>query len=549
MSDINLKQRLAELPKADKALLGGFFSLALLALAVGVIFGLVIAADAAGWIKVAPNSAFKFLTLHASMVFYYWLYSVQAGVILALILAYTQGAKLTSAWRGVAWFGLALMVTGVILNVSAVAGGAAVLYSAVEPLSEQMSGSANFFLGYVLLSAGLILTALTGLSAAIRPKLQGVIKEWSSISYAGFLWEVLLIVASVISLLAYVPALQLAYGAQPFIPGFSYSMSWAVMFHNMHYLPLMSTVLVWYALAEATTGMKSLFGERFSKVIFSIYLIIIPPTSLYHMFLEPGVSSGTKMVGSLLSTLMGVPTIAVFLLIVTSLQACANGRGARGMFGWLRFLPWRNPAFSAIAMAPVSAMAGGVLAYVLIQERFAPLLSDTFMVPGYFHFFTVGTITLTFLGALLYMIPALTGRRIWLPSLASVLPYLLTAGVYIFGVAGVWAGYQGAPRRALEFTYGGAAPASWAVLMSVLGIGALIMTVALILYLTIIVVSSLRDVRVSAGVEDLPRVYFNAEDAVGQKAWFGVAAVSVLLVAMYLVTIAAFRLMQSLPIS
>lgn len=49
-----------------------------------------------------------------------------------------------------------------------------------------------------------------------------------------------------------------------------YSMAWSVLFHNMHYLPLMATVTLWYVLVENVTGVKSDFGQQFSKVAFSI---------------------------------------------------------------------------------------------------------------------------------------------------------------------------------------------------------------------------------------------------------------------------------------
>lgn len=543
------REGLRDLPRADKLLLGGFLALAVLALALGGLFALIVALDEAGLVNQAAGPAFQFLTLHGSTAFYYWLYFVQAGVILALILVYTAGARLTATWRTVAWLGLGLMLVGWVIDVVTPAQGTAVLYSASMPLAQQYEGAGYFYVGYILLAAGLALTALVGLVTAIKPKLAGNVGEWTSISYAAFLWEGLLMVAAVISLLAYVPAAQMAFGMRPIFRNFSYTMSWAVLFHNMHYLPLMSTVLVWYALTEAMTGVKSVFSDRFSKAIFSLYLVFVPPTSLYHLFLEPGVATSVKLLGSVLALFISVPTISVFLLIVASLQACANGQGARGLFGWLRHLPWRNPAFAAIGMAPVSAFAGGVVANVLIQEGLAPLLSDTFAVPGYFHFFTVGTVTLTFIGALLYMVPALTGHRLWLPSLAAVLPYGLTVGVYLFGLAGVMAGYAGVPRRAMEFEYGGAAPPAWGRLMMVAGIGGLIMVAVGVVYVAILAVTAFRDTPVGQKVEELPVASFNVADAIGQRAWFGPAAAGVLLAGMYLATTLAFQLMQSLPIS
>lgn len=550
VTNSKLQQGLWKLPGKDKTLLGAFFAFALGALALGIAFALVVSLDAAGWITLPSTRAFTFLTLHASSVFYYWLYFVQIGVMLALLLVYTEGAQLTRGLRGIAWMALILMVAGWALNLIAPVMGAAVTYAAPLGLAGDFANTHWFYAGYVLLALGLFAAGVVGAVAAIAAKRRsgGEGVEWSAVGYAAFLWHALLIVAAVVAIMVNLPALQVALGKAPMFGDFSYTMSWSVYFHNMHYLPLLSTVLVWYALSEATTGVKSIFSERFSKLIFSLYLVLVPPTSLYHLFLEPQVSTNVKMLGSLLALLISVPTLMVFLVIVVSLQACASARGGNAVVGWVRHLPWRNPAFAAIAMATVAALAGGVLSNVLIQEKFAPLLSDTFMVPGYFHFLTVGTVTLTFLGALVYMVPSLTGHRLAWPRLVSSLPYALTAGVYVFGVAGVAAGYMGAPRRALAFDYGGAAPDAWATLMSVLGVGALIMVAAIAAYVTVLAVTAWRDGPFGQRLEELPVAVLTAADADGRPAWFGVVSIAVFVAAMYAVTLAAFWIMQTLPI-
>lgn len=542
-----LRQRLAGLPYADKALLGTLFALGVGALAFGVLTALIVGLDEAGWVQLPPPGAFQLLTLHATTVFYYWLYFVQIGVMLALLLVHIDGARLTLPLRSAAWLAVALICIGWAFNVVAVAQGVAVTYSAPIELAREFPNASIFYAGYVLLGLGLLVAGVVGVAVAVGAKRRSEAAEWSAIGYAAFLWHALLAVAAVIALMANVPALQVSLGVEPFLSPFNYTMSWSVYFHNMHYLPLLSTVLVWYALSEATTGMKSVLGERFSKMVFSLYLVLVPPTSLYHMFLEPGVSANVKLLGSLLALLISVPTIAVFLIMVTSLQACANGRGGRGLFGWIRYLPWRNPAFAAVGMATVAALAGGVLSNVLIQEKFAPLVSDTFMVPGYFHFLTVGTVTLTFLGALIYMVPALGGHRLAWPSVASALPYALIAGVYVFGFAGVAAGYMGAPRRAMAFDYEGSAPEAWATLMNAVGFGAVVMAVTLLAYVVILAVTALRDVRTGRRLQDLPAATLTVDDAVGQPAWFGVISIALFVGGMYLATAAAFWVMQSLP--
>lgn len=543
-----LREKLEQLPKPDKVLLGAFFGLAFLALAVGGISGLIIVLNAAGFIDLAQFTLFQLLTLHASHLFYYWLYSVQVAIILTLILGYTEGARFTSALRRPAWIGFFLIGAGFILNLVAVAQGAIPTYRADYPLiKEYGTAGAIYLLGYILLAIGLFFVALTGIATAIKPKLEGTIKEWSSVTFASVVWMGLIIVTLVSALLAYVPALQDILGMTPVIKNFQYSMSWGVMFHNLHYLPIMSTVLVWYVLAEITTGVKSVFSEGFSKGIFALYLLAVPPTSVYHMFLEPGVPANVKVVGSILSLGVSIPTIAVGLLILVSLQVCARGKGG-GALSWIRHLPWRNPSFSALAMAMVSALAGGVVANVIIQEKFAVLLSDTFAVPGYFHFFTFGAVTLTFFGILTQIIPALTRHRIWGPSFMNTLPYVMVLGAYIFGIAGVWAGYAGVPRRTLDFSFAGAAPEFWSSIMVIVGIGGVLMVVGSAIYALLLILTAVRDTPSGARLRDLPTASFRIEDAAGQRPWLSLVVVAILLIGIYVTTILANQLIQSLPI-
>ncbi len=543
-----LREGLRQLPAGEKRLLGAYFALAILALTAGAIGAALLGLQLGGFIKLPPLSVFKALTVHASSAFFYWLYFVQAGAMLALILIYTPGARLTTPWDILAWIGLVLMASGWLISVIAAASGAAVLYSAPEPLTSQFKGGSVFLSGYIFANLGQILAGTVAVATAIKPKLRGLVKEWSAVTYAAALWNGLLVVASLIALMAYVPALQSLLGMPPFIRNFNYELSWSIMFHNTHYLPLLSTVLMWYVLTEAATGVKSIYGERFSKLVFSLYLVLVPVTSPYHMFLEPEVPASTKLIGSILSAFIGVPTLAVGLIIASSLQASASGQGAKGLFGWLRVLPWKNPTFAAVAMAPVNALAGGAVSYVLIQERLAALVSDTFTVPGYFHFFTVGMVSLTFLGALVYMIPALTGRRLWLPRLTTWLPYLLTLAVYVFGVAGVWAGYMGVPRRTVDVSFGGEAPAIWTTLMAVVGTAGLVMVAILLGYVVILGVSALFKITSGELVDEFQVATLRPEDARGQAAWFAPLAAGTLLVGMYAVTLIAFLLVENLPI-
>src|SRR4051812_26899325 len=272
-----------------------------------------------------------------------------------------------------------------------------------------LHGVSVFFYWLTLIQAALllVLAAAENGRGVLQPRLRGESDEFTSVGFALFAWAGFLVVSAIAATNAFLPGILWSLGAGPF-PA-DHGTEWHILFHNLHYLPLMATVLVWYVLTEHLTGVKSIHGARMSKIVFAAYLVFVPPTSLYHMFLEPSLSESVRVVGSLLSLFVSVPTLLAFCIIVSSLEANARARGATGLFGWMRGLPWGNPAMANMGWAAVNLMLGITFAFVLIQEKLAPMLSDTFFVPGYFHFFAVGVLTQTFLAVLMVILPALGG--------------------------------------------------------------------------------------------------------------------------------------------
>jgi cytochrome c oxidase subunit 1 len=538
-----LTSRVASLPSADKALLKLLFGAALLALVLGLVGGFVTALARAKALTFFPDDAYRILTLHGVSVFFYWLYLIQAALL--LVLAATENGR-GLALRPLAWLGAALMLAGFGVSEWISATGTPLLYDGSPELAADDPRSVGFFaLGYLLLSAGLVASAVSGIATVLQPRLRGEADEFTSIGFALFAWAGFLVVSAIAATNAFLPGVLWALGAGPF-PA-DHGTEWHILFHNLHYLPLMATVLVWYVLSEHLTGVKSIHGARLSKIVFAAYLVFVPPTSLYHMFLEPNLSESVRVVGSLLSLFVSVPTLAAFAIIVSSLEASARARGATGFFGWMRGLPWDNPAMANMAWAVVNMLIGITFAFVLIQEKLAPMISDTMFVPGYFHFFAVGVLTQTFLAALMVILPALGGGRLWRPDLLRQMPVVVTVGLVIFGAAGITAGFMGVPRRVFDVSYGGIAPAAWPVLMALVGVGATVFAIAISVSVYGVVRTLLSR---RPAIEQAPVVdWQTGSRGVGAApAWTGPLSVAALVAAMYVVTIVAFQLIQSLPI-
>ncbi len=563
----NYNDRFAGLPPADRRLLRSMAAVALVALVLGVLAGLATALVRGGVLRVNLATAYQFLTVHGVSIFFYWLFTAQAALLLGFA-AVEHGRPL--AWPRLARTGLALLLAGFGLSSAGALMGTPLLYDGAPDLARDNPRALLVFnLGYVSLALALVALPACAIVTLLRPRWQGLQEPMSAApgrpqassrrssqsagtpmsatGFALFAWAGFLMVTGFAALYTFVPGVLWALGAGPF-PA-SHGTRWHIVFHNLHYLPLMATVILWYVLMHSLTGVKSVFGDRFSKIVFSMYLVFVPPTSLYHMFLEPDLPRVVQVAGSVLSLFVSVPTLTAFLIIVASLEVHARAEGGRGLFGWIRLLPWRHPSMAALGVAVLSMGFGLVFAFVLIQSQLAPLLSDTFFVPGYFHFFTLGTVSLTLLAALAVLLPAIGGRALWRPGLLRWMPWLAFAGLLLFGAAGITAGYMGVPRRVMDASYQNQAPALWRTLMVIVALGGATMATGLTVFAAGIAASLWPRRAAVPAAARLTVSWGGSAVAAGYTAWVGPLAVLVIVFAMYAFSALGFELMQALPVS
>ncbi|MFO1189171.1 MAG: cbb3-type cytochrome c oxidase subunit I [Alphaproteobacteria bacterium] len=544
-----VRDGLAALPASDRRLLVLMTGSALTALVLGILGGLFTALARGGLLDLVPEAAYRLLTVHGVSIFFYWLYIAQTALLLgfAAIEGGHDAIGRGMAWRTAAWAGFVAMIAGFTFSMAGASLGTPLLYDGMPDLAaEDPVPLLIFDTGYLLLGLGLMASAAAAIATLLRQRRQTPHRQLSPVGFALFVWAGFLIVSGFAALHAFVPGTLWALDLAPF--PVSHRTNWHILFHNMHYLPLMATVLMWYVLVGVLTGVGSIFGQRFSKVVFAMYLVFVPPTSLYHMFLEPDLPAVVRTVGSLLSLFVSVPTLTAFLIIVASLEVHARARGARGLFGWLGMLPWRQPPMAAIGVATINMGLGLVFAFVLIQERLAPLLSDTFFVPGYFHFFTVGTVSLTLLAALAVMVPPLTGRPLAWPGFARLMPWVTSLGLLVFGSAGVAAGYHGVPRRVIDVSYSDAAPAIWKALMAAVAAGGTVMALALLGFVASVAATLRPPGRAATPEAPFPAWGMGSVRA-GTAAWLGPISVLAIVAGMYVFTAIGFELMQGLPIA
>jgi cytochrome c oxidase subunit I len=493
---MSLMQEIGKTHSDDRNLMAAYGIAGLLSL-VGafVLAGVLVVIKTPAFDLARGDLYYRALTGHAILGFVYWFAFIQAALLIAGATALRNGGRLWSL--GLGWLSFAFMTAGLVINMVGVFAGADVLYTAFPPLAESFPAAPLIYLGYLFVAAGALLISLDFLVTVFTwVDRKGSVEAWKRmltdihISTFAAICAVPLIFSIVLAaFFLYIPAFLWSLGwistdAREF--ALNFRLTYHVMFHIIHYIPAMAMIAAAYVLVELATGAGSVYRKTVAKGLFLMYPAVVPPTFVYHLMADPSITQGIKIIGSALSLLVWIPSLLHMFIITGMMEAGMRSAGHR-LFGWIRHLPWGNPAFASLIMGMVTFGIAGGLTAVLLQEQTASLLHGTFAVPAYIHPMVVGAASLIYMGIIYYGVSICMKRDIWGSTLARVQPYLLTVGLLIFAWAGTLAGYAGVPRRTADISFAGHAPESWNVLMNVaLGVGGTLTLLAGVLFFLVI---------------------------------------------------------------
>ena len=255
--------------------------------------------------------------------------------------------------------------------------------------------------------------------------------------------------------------------------------------HPLVYFWLLPAYVVWYALLPPAAGGK-LFSEPLGRLVFAMFIVLSTPVGFHHQFMDPGVSASWKAFHTFNTLLILYPSFVTAFTIVASLEIAGRLRGGRGVFGWIRRLPWGNPLVSSVILSMLLFAIGGWGGAINASFGMNALIHNTSWVPGHFHT-TVGSASaLTFTGACYVIVPRLLRRRLELVPLARVQPYLWFAGMLLFSVPTHITGLMGMPRRVFDASYGDhPAAAQWQLLTDVSAVGGIVLFASALFFLLV----------------------------------------------------------------
>jgi cytochrome c oxidase subunit 1 len=136
-------------------------------------------------------------------------------------------------------------------------------------------------------------------------------------------------------------------------------------------------------------------------------------------------------------------------------------------------------------------MFGGIGGLINASFNINLVVHNTAWVPGHLHLTVGSAATLSFIGVTYWLVPHLTGRKLWAPRLAVAQAWIYFVGMLIFSNGMHTLGLLGAPRRT-PLNVAPYVPPEWGGRMIQTGIGGAILFVGAFLYILIVAMTAWR---------------------------------------------------------
>lgn len=509
----------------------GQLYLGLIGLAIGGYLGLLQALERIGIDLYAVHllkSYYQGLTIHGVLLAFLFTFSF-GNSFLSLTTIRGFQRPLASTWlvQGAFW----TMLAGTLLAAYALlTNQATVLFTFYSP----MRASSLFYLGAVFLVLSTWLTSanqLLTLRAWRREHPGEPIPLLGFVSVVTYLmWDLASLGVAVLVVLFLLPwSLGIIDAVDP---QFDRILFWFTG-HAIVYFWLLPAYISWYLMVPAQVGGR-LFSDGLTRFVFLLFLILSTPTGLHHQFTDPGLPTAMKTVHLFTTFSVVYPSFITAFTVMAALESGGRARGGRGLLGWIRTLPWKDPSVAAQLLAMLVFTLGGATGIVNASYNVNLVVHNTAFVPGHFHM-TVGTaVALTVMGVCYWLIPYLSGRELWGRRLALVQAWLWAIGVLVFARGQIAGGLAGMPRRT---AIGDAAYLdlfTWSLDNWLTAIGGVLMTASGLLFF-VVVIGTLFFSRPLAQPIEIPvaqtvhgaRERWPALDRLGL--WFGIAVVLVVI--------------------
>ncbi len=428
-----------------------------------------------------PELYYRSVTAHGSVMGYVFPTMIAMGFGYAIS---ELALKMPLVGRRWAWTGFWLIAVGAgVAMVPVSLGLSSVLYTFYPP----MIGSPFYYLGVVLVVVGSwVWVALMSVNLYVwkkaHPGAPLPLAMFANVAGA-YLWGWTAIGAAIEILFQILPA---AVGLTTTIDAGLARVFFSWTLHAIVYFWLIPAYIAYYTLVPRAIGGK-LYSDGMARISFILFLVGATPIGIHHLFADPQIGSGFKFLQSVFTALVAVPTILTVFTVCASVEIAARLRGGKGVFGWLRALPWREPMMLAVAFSFVMLGFGGAGGIINMSYQLDSAIHNTQWITGHFHLIFGGAVVIMYFAIAYELWPHLTGRALASVRLVRTQLWLWFIGMIVTTFPWHYVGILGMPRRMAYYDYSDPALAPQAIWVILSVIGALILVASAVLFFVVLI--------------------------------------------------------------
>ena len=442
-----LKMEEWTITKSERYIILSLLTLPLILLSLGIYHGLMQTLYRSGMISQTSFASIEYyqgLTLHG----------VINAIVLTAFFAVAFGHACMSYYLKMrmniflSWLSVGLMYAGTVFSaITMLTGKASVLYTFYPPLKAHPI----FYVGVALLVVGTWIPLLSWIIMYIKWK-KNNLDIYTPLpvlaTMTNFIMWFVCSIPVAYEVLGMLLPWSLGYVETINIP-LARTLFW-FFGHALVYFWLLPVYLMYYSMLPSLAGGK-LYSENAGRLVFFLFLIFSIPVGVHHQFGEPSITRGMKLVQSILTYGVAVPSFITAFTIAASLEYGAWSRGHRGNWlGWMTKLPYFNKdryLFAYLINGLILFIFGGLTGLVNASYSLNSMVHNTAWMPGHFHMTVAGPVFLGIIGMSIFLLEKIEGKELRLKRITTIIPYLWTIGMLTFSTGLMWGGLRGEPRR------------------------------------------------------------------------------------------------------
>ena len=442
-----------QISKSLKRLIYWELGIPIALLSIGIYHGLMQTIYRAG---VLHQSAFAKLDYYQGLT----LHGVINAVVLTTFFAVAFGHATIAFYlkkepnKNLSWLSFWFMTIGTVLAAWAMLSGkASVLYTFYPPLK----GHPFFYLGAALLIVGSWFPLFDWARMYTQWKKENPTTK-TPLAVLGTLVNFVIWFVCTLAV-AYEVLVLLLPWAMGWTPTINVTLARTLFWffgHALVYFWLLPAYIMFYTILPKVAGGK-LYSDLAGRIALFLFLLFSVPVGVHHQFADPSISQGVKMFQGLLTYGVSIPSFITAFTIAATLEHAGRLRGSKGLFGWMTKLPYLDPnryLFAYLICGLILFIFGGLTGLVNASYQLNNVVHNTAWMPGHFHMTVAGPVFLAIIGMSTYLYSKISGKRVFLPKINVIIPYLWLIGVLIFSTGLSWGGLIGEPRRTnLGMTY------------------------------------------------------------------------------------------------